>query len=245
MKLCGINPTGLGQNQQLRGQVALRPPVRAQIPTGKLAPGRQMDRHGLILGSPASALDFVENPKVNAAVRGERGKGAGEPEGLHDNPKLDDSSNRVKGNIYLTFLDEGSKNGRMVKTWHQRDFFRALVDAKVQQGVSKEQQAREAGIAPSTLVTHYSGDREPGKKTLKLIAAYYQVELSSLTDDPGAPIEGVSPDAWARLTPAKRLVLRSVAQKIGPDDVTDATAQKVWRAIESLVETGKIKPPRS
>ena len=74
------------------------------------------------------------------------------------------------------------------------------------------------------------------------MAAYYKVPISELTDDPGAPIEGIDVEKTKKMTPAKRLIMQSVAQKISPDNVTDEYAEKVWRAIESLIDEGIIRP---
>jgi hypothetical protein len=204
-----------------------------------------MNLDGLVLSDSPPRLYLVEGPKVDPASLRELEKGAGKSEIVHDGPRLAILANIVNPQIHLTDLDKRSKNGDMVKEWLQRDFFRSLVDAKISQGISKEQQARESGIALSTFITHYSGNREPGKKTLKLMTAYYQVELSSLTDDPGNTVAGVPLDDWSKMSPAKRLVIRSIAQKIGPDEVTDEKAKKVWKALDSLIEDGSIKPPKT
>lgn len=227
-----------------RRKLPHRPPVGAQFPAGKFAPSRFVDLDGLVLGGAPAGLDLVESPNVKPASLCEFQKGAGKPDRIHDNPSLDDLANLSTQQFPLTFLDKGSKNGRMSKKWLQRDFFRALVDAKVETGISKEMQAQEADVALSTFITHYSGDREPGKKTLHKFASYYQVELSALTDDPGSPVGRLNADDWANMTPAKRLILRSIAQKIAPDDVTDERATRVWKALDGLIEDGTIKPPK-
>lgn len=132
----------------------------------------------------------------------------------------------------------------MIKKWPQKQFFRSLVDKRVEAGISKEEQAKGIGIALSTFTTHYSGDREPGKKTIRLMSEYYGVRTHELSDDPMEPIPGLDLEDIQSLTPAKRLIMRSVAQKIRPEDVTDETAEKVWKALDSLIDTGKIRPPR-
>lgn len=132
----------------------------------------------------------------------------------------------------------------MSKKWPQKQFFRSLVDAKLERGVSKQDQAENIGISYNTFVTHYSGDREPGKKTIRLMAEYYGVRISDLTDDPLAPIPGLSQEEIQALTPAKRLIMRSVAQKLSPEDVTDEAAEKFWKALDTLIDAGTIRPPR-
>lgn len=132
----------------------------------------------------------------------------------------------------------------MIRKWPQKQFFRSLVDAKLEAGISKQAQADGVGISINTFVTHYSGDREPGKKTIKAMAEYYGVRISDLTDDPLAPIPGMTSEEIEALTPAKRLVMRSVAQKLSPEDVTDEQAEKVWRALDTLISAGTIRPPK-
>lgn len=138
----------------------------------------------------------------------------------------------------------------MVKEWKQREVLRRAADEVMTRkgwGITPEGKAKlakEIGIAESSFITYYSGKREPGKKTLKLFAEYFNIPLAELTDDPSAPIPGVPADVMKQLTPAKRLVLRSVAQKIGPDQVTDDQAERVWKALEALVEAGVIPKPK-
>lgn len=104
----------------------------------------------------------------------------------------------------------------------------------------KAKLAKEIGIAASSFITYYSGKREPGKKTLKLFSEYFNIPLSDLTDDPSSPLPGVPAEVMSQLTPAKRLLLRSVAQKIGPDQVSDEQAERIWKALDALVEAGVI-----
>jgi transcriptional regulator with XRE-family HTH domain len=126
--------------------------------------------------------------------------------------------------------------------WPQQEYFRSLVDAKVAKGIPKEQQAKEAGIAETSFTTWYSGNRPPGIKTVKLLAAYYGVPVADLTDMPSEPVPGMEPDEMAKLTPAKRLVMRSLAQKLGSENVSDEAAEAYFRVIDSLIKAGKIRP---
>lgn len=73
------------------------------------------------------------------------------------------------------------------------------------------------------------------------MALYYGVKLSEFMDVPDEPIPGVDLKNSEKLSPAKRLVLRSVAQKLGPDQVSDADAEKFLKALEAMIESGILR----
>lgn len=126
--------------------------------------------------------------------------------------------------------------------WPQCDRFRELADGVAARGRDKAAQASGIGITLSTFVTHYSGRREPGKKTLKAIATYYGVPLADLTDDPGTEIPGVPLDVVKSLTPAKRMVLRMIAARFQEEVITDSMAEGAWKAIESCLALACQEP---
>jgi hypothetical protein len=221
-----------------------RPEIRAEVTTGDGAVGSGFNGDSLFGGSLSLALlNLVEGPDTHP--RGFREIDKGPNEFDSHGPSLailaNTSSPKNPFPEIGAFVQDIYMNKRH---WPQRDFFRSLVDAKLAIGISKEDQAKAMDIAISSLVTHYSGDREPGKGTLRKMVAYYNVELADLTDDPGAALPGINSGELSHLSPAKRLIMRSVAQKLSPDDVTDEQAEKVWRALDSLIEAGKIRPPR-
>lgn len=159
-------------------------------------------------------------------------------------PKLDDSSNLSSEEIKFSSMMICPKIlGMRSSHWPQNEYFRSLVDAQCDRGISKEEQAKRIGIAHSSLVTWYSGDREPGKKTLRMLSAYYGVPLADLTDDPGAEIEGVDKEISSSLTPAKRLALRSFSRTMESDDVTDEDADKVLQLVDSFLKRRMIRQP--
>lgn len=162
-----------------------RPEIRTKVRTGDGTPSRINNGDGL-LGSRASLalLDLVERPDVDARCFGEGGKGSRKSD-RHDPNLAILAKMSTPINPFPSvglFVQHEHMNKRH---WPQRDFFRSLVDAKIEKGISKEQQAKAMNMAVSSLVTHYSGDREPGKATLRKMVTYYGVELADLTDDPG------------------------------------------------------------
>jgi hypothetical protein len=200
---------------------------------------------GCLDGRLASSLILIESPHTEPSGPSEGLKRAGIDFSLRHNPILDETSKMSRPKIQLPKLDASSNISVMARTWHQQQRLRELVDAKVAAGVSKLDQARGIGIALSSLITAYSGkDREPGRKTIRLMSVYYGVQQSELTDDPMAQIPAIDVDDSKKMSPAKRLIMRSVAQKISPEDVTDEDAERVWKAIDSLIEAGKIRPPK-
>lgn len=239
-----------------RGHLAWSPAIRTGQPAGDLTLRSPMHRHRkLLTESIDSHADLVDGSRAyyQLAVRSQpadleplvTGKRGGSKRSHV--PILDVSSPDSSPNILLSRLDEPSNMEDMSLPhgpWKQREFFRALVDAKEKFGITRPEQATGIGIAETSLTTWYSSNREPGKKTMKLLASYYEVGLADLTDDPGASLPGVDSDEMSRMTPAKRLVLRSIAQKLGPDDVTDEAAERYLKVIDSLVDAGKIRPPK-
>ena len=112
----------------------------------------------------------------------------------------------------------------MARVWLQQPRFRELVDAKVAKGVPKEAQAKGIGIEVSSFTTYYSGKgREPGKKTLQLLSAYYEVPLSELTDDPGAERPGGVD--LSRETPIDRYRCEQAFRILTDADLTDDERQ--------------------
>jgi hypothetical protein len=130
----------------------------------------------------------------------------------------------------------------MAQSWLQYRRFRELADAQLAGGVSKEDQARGIGIELSTFVTFYSGGgkREPGKDTLKKLSAYYQVQLSELTDDPGAPVAGVPQAQFAESSEEERVMMRAMGSdlsKLTPEQ--RRAAFEAWSAIVRGYQAGK------
>jgi len=218
-----------------RRNLTLRPKIGPRDPYRRTSSLVESD--GLVRSSAAPSLDLVKNPDTHTRCVSEFFEGSGESD-RHD-PKLDLSSNPVNPKIQLTSLDKIAKTASMPKEWPQRDYFRSLVDAKAFDGESKVEQAHRLDIAFSSFVTYYSGNREPGKSLLKRMSEYYGVPLANLTDDPGAELPGFQAGELAGLSPAKRLILRSFAQKLEHPLVTDEEAERVWRAMESLLKPKK------
>lgn len=136
-------------------------------------------------------LILVKGPLGDPRRGGQCLEGAGVNFSRRHDPSLDDSSKVSSVNIHLGDLDGSSNTEGMKKPWPQNARFRELVDALVASGTSEEAQAEGIGITHSSFVTWYSSkDREPGKKTLRLLCAYYSVPLADLTDDPGAAVDG-------------------------------------------------------
>jgi DNA-binding XRE family transcriptional regulator len=161
---------------------------------------------------------------------------------------LDESSNlatlKIKSTPWQWFTQDSGMPPAAPAHWIQQPFFRSLVDAKIEQGISKEMQAHGIGISHSSLITWYSGTRAPGIKTIKMMAQYYGCQLADLTDDPGAALPGLEPGALSGMTPAKRLVMRSIVQKLDDPEVSDDVAERVWLAIQSLIVSGVVRPPK-
>jgi hypothetical protein len=128
--------------------------------------------------------------------------------------------------------------------WRQQGFFRGLVQKQEGAGIPKMEQAHGIGITETSMVTWYSSGKEPGRKTLKLMAAYYEVAMVELTDDPGAPVCGVASEVTATMTPTKRLVTRAFAQIIGAEEVTDEAAERYLAVIDSLIKAAKASFPK-
>lgn len=127
--------------------------------------------------------------------------------------------------------------------WLQQSRFRELVDLKVEQGITKEQQAQAMGMPLSSLITWYSGNRAPGMRTIHKLVAYYQVPMHELADDPSVPIPGVDQAVVASLSPAKRLILRSMAKTLDNANLSGDKAVAFWQAIDDLIGAGLIPPP--
>lgn len=236
-----------------RRNLTKTPDIRPENPARDFTVRSPVDRLGLLVCGASTALDFPKDCRSYSAFLGEVIQWPGESDlrWMHRRtpiPSLDVSSHFVKRQNPFENSKGDQSNALMTnkKTseWIQQPRFRELADQWEANGVTKEDQAKGIGIEYSSFSTWYSGKREPGKKTIRLMCAYYGVPLAELTDDPGGTIPGVDADEWAKMTPAKRLVLRSIAQKLGPEDVTDESAEKMWRAIDSLIEAGKIKPSR-
>lgn len=239
-------------NEWIRGHRTHQIYVRPQIPAWDLALGAPMNARRLISRGSAALLYLVQAPNTHADAVSKGLQRAGKANDSHD-PKLDIMSNKVKSELPIEWLEVSSNHRGMntIKAWPQAEFFRSLVDnwleANPNVNESKLERraalARSIGIAPSSLSTAYSNKREPGKGTLVKIAAFFQVPLSSLTYDPGAPVPGLTSEDLSTLSPVKHLVMTSIAQKIGPDSVSDESAVRVWKAIADLISDDKI-PPR-
>ena len=129
------------------------------------------------------------------------------------------------------------RKSRAADPWKQRDRFMELVDQKVASGTPMPEIAKALGLrTTSSLDTAYRYDhrRIPKRPTIERAAAYFGVSQSEIYGDT---------DSQA-MSPAKRLVHRSITKTLRDPHISDETAEKIWNAIELLIEEGKIPKPQ-
>ena len=134
---------------------------------------------------------------------------------------------------------------READPWRQRDRFIALADADVAEliskGMSEDDAYQTVAIAiglktGASLKTAYRHDhrRKPKRPTVELAAQRWGVLESEI----------YGTESHRELSPAKRLVRQSVTKVLTDVNTSDEDAERIWNAIEGLMEAGKIPKPR-
>ena len=225
-----------------------RPEIRAQIATLDSAVGGGFDGKTKVCRTRFDARNVFMESGVGLPVEPtlQLGDGKGEEmtnigHTLKIMPKID----MVKSNDPYSFFGYTHHIGGM-DIWPLRKTFKKNISLyQKKTGKTQEQVALELGIT----VVHlrnclYRKDKRMGIDVLGRAATLFGCDITEFVDNPNAELPGIDPGEMSHMTPAKRLILRSVAQKLSPDDVTDEQAEKVWRALDALVEAGKIRSPK-
>ena len=130
--------------------------------------------------------------------------------------------------------------------WPQRKNFRKRLDAYLKKNdLIQADVAKMLGIELSHLRNAlYRPEKRLSLEVLQVACRVFGCHITEFIDNPNESLPGIDDGEMAHLSPSKRLIIRSVAQKLGQEDVTDESAEKVWKAIDSLIDAGKIRSPR-
>ena len=192
-------------------------------------------------GAPDSVEDVVEVPRGSASALGHIGNGHSmEEEPVLEVHDLKYSSVSLTSQVFCHACATLPECQNLKMAWNRVDSFKKQVKEYQQRtGKTQAEVAKNLDTTYGTLRFWLSGVRPPKKENLQLAAALFGCSITEFIDDPGNPLPGIDPLAWASVSEQDRVL--TAAFLAGLRDLPDEEKHIYAELLEHGLKIGRAR----